>query len=260
MPSVCSSAWRTRALALAFATLHASADGDQETARRFGEEAVGLARSLSDPLALAEGLRGLSVVYSLTGEDEAALRAAEECLEIAGEHGFTAIAHDVRNNLGYHELIAGRYERAAELLEEAVAVARAGSDVVLVAYAEVNLAFALLKRGQRGDAARSCAEALRLAREHGLMGSFPDMLAVASRILIEGGETVGAARAVGAVSVLMSGGARLSGAEQALFDETVSAVGERLGEGHARVERDAGGRLPIDDVIAEVVGLLVRGR
>ncbi|MGY1747229.1 AAA family ATPase [Blastococcus sp. SYSU D00695] len=124
--------------------------------------AVGLRRTLGDPVALGRSLRWLSRISWWCGERSAAEAAAEEAvavLETTGAAGPLAMAYSNRAQL---DMLADRNDRAVADSARAVALARAVEDAATLSHALCNSGTARWNRGDPGGLA-ALAESRRVA-------------------------------------------------------------------------------------------------
>ncbi|MBI4588722.1 MAG: hypothetical protein HY725_07770 [Candidatus Rokubacteria bacterium] len=136
-----------------------------------GEEALGIAESVDQPLSLMLATQHLGQVYLCRESLEAAIAVLERGLGLCRSHdipyGFALIA----GPLGRAYALSGRLAEAVPLLEQAteraVAVRRSIEQSLRVAW----LAEAYLLAGRARDADRLARQALDLARRHGERGN-----------------------------------------------------------------------------------------
>jgi DNA-binding SARP family transcriptional activator len=83
------------------------------------------AHACGDPEMKAEALfsLGSALVHAARGKDEEAAAALHECIALAEGTGVSRVAASAHRELGYVEMLRGRYERAGSWLEQALHLA-----------------------------------------------------------------------------------------------------------------------------------------
>ena len=97
---------------------------DYPATERFYSEALGIAKELNDPRALAEGLFNLSFIDRIRGDVEEGMAKLRQVLAMARSIGDRQLTADCLFLLGNHELRVGRPEEALPMVEEAMAIFR----------------------------------------------------------------------------------------------------------------------------------------
>jgi predicted ATPase/class 3 adenylate cyclase len=151
---------RAKALKAAGAILNYQ--GDDEQSESFLEESVALYKVSDDKWGLARAYNSLGHTAADRGEWEQAEILYGEALNLDRELGRPS--HSL-NNLGWAALCREDYERAAEVLREALVWARRAEDKGSVAAVNANLGWVALGRGEHPQAAALFAEALTLFRD-----------------------------------------------------------------------------------------------
>jgi DNA-binding SARP family transcriptional activator len=128
--------------------------------------AVAQAHQIDDPALQTKALLALgsALVHGVRGRDGEGAGILLEAIEVAHrvEDDSAAQAH---RELGYVELLRGRYDRAQRWLHQAVSLA--GDDLSERAWAHAVHGVALTDIGRHTDALQELGQALRLAREAG---------------------------------------------------------------------------------------------
>ncbi|HYY34558.1 MAG TPA: tetratricopeptide repeat protein, partial [Gaiellaceae bacterium] len=189
-----------RAKALAIGSDFARASGDLGQARRFSEESLSLFRRLGDDAGVARALHELGEV-ALDEEDyDRAVDLFNEAIAVARGAGKDAAGSI--GNLGYTALLQGDYARSAALSEEALALFRQRRHTSGVLVALGNLAEAELALRQE-EGRLHLAECLELARDAQFLEVLASCLATTAALLLETGDAETAARLTGAEDALL---------------------------------------------------------
>jgi len=117
----------------------------------------------SDLLARALLALGSALVHGVRGRDGEGAGVLHEAIGVAERIGAAPPAAQAHRELGYVELLRGRYDRAQRWLRKAVSLA--SDDPVERAWAHAVQGIALTDVGRHADALQELREALRLARE-----------------------------------------------------------------------------------------------
>jgi len=137
--------------------------GRPAEARQVAHAAIDAARRTSDGGALGRALAALGFASMVEGDVGAWVPVYREALVALDAAGDTRRAATVRGNLGYAELLVGRYDEAIAILRAVRAECRAVGNRTSEGYALQNLALALARAGD-AEAGRSAArEALAIA-------------------------------------------------------------------------------------------------
>ena len=134
---------------------HASvlwAQGRADDGRRIAEQAMAAAQACGDDGALGAAWVADGLVQAHAGDRSANLLAYEKALAHAERAGDAITVVRVRNNLGSRHVEAGRYGRALEELDHAVAVSEDHLVGLASAMVSVNRAEALLGLGRLDEA------------------------------------------------------------------------------------------------------------
>src|SRR5262249_18287550 len=138
---------------------------DQAVARI--EDALTLARELSEPHSLAHALLFAAILYQLRREEQTAQERAEAAIAVSSEHGlvmYQAMATIIR---GWTLIEHGRPEEAIEQIQQGLAALRATDTELVRQHFLPLLAEALDKARHTAEALRMLEEALALANRTG---------------------------------------------------------------------------------------------
>jgi predicted ATPase/class 3 adenylate cyclase len=156
--------------------------------RSWLEAALTNERHTSSARARAEALEGVGWLANQQGDLERAETAAEQGLQLCAEAGLgVVVAADLQNVLGDGARHRGDYERAAELLEQSLALHKAAKDTRGVAWSLGNLANVASDCGTYERAKALYEEGLELARALGgaeLLGAY--LISLGDEYLLEG--------------------------------------------------------------------------
>lgn len=186
--------------------------------------AVAEARDAGDPYLECRALLALGSAYvhavrARDGEGATALHAALALAERAGDRDLAAIAH---RELGYIELLRGRYDRAGGWLDRAIAIAEPGAER---AWSLAIAGAALTDQGRMGQGLELLGEAVQAAETAAATRPLAFALSFAGRAHLLRGEhgparealdrSIGHARSAAWVSFLPWPGALLAHVELA---------------------------------------------
>jgi predicted ATPase/transcriptional regulator with XRE-family HTH domain len=217
------------------------------------EEAVRLLERLDDRPLLAAALTNLGIAVGHCGDPARATALHERAL---------AIQRDLRNelgmalcliNLGDRARIAGDLGLARARIEEGAAIARGVNSPYHVALALANLGDLDRAAGDPGAAGARYREALALCADIAEMAGVAHCLRGLAAVAWADGLAVRAACLYGAANALSPGSATMDRDTEAAHERTCSAVRARLGPAEFAAAYDAGGRLSIEEVQAEVI-------
>ena len=248
-----------RTVALAVAGTMAYTQGDFEACEKFFVEGVGLARRLDDTPRLAHQVQGLGLLaLERSNPGEAAARFEEALGLYLAAGGNDQMVSFVRTQLGTVLLLRGDHDRAAEMMEEGLAVARRVGDRTSTYVALYNLAQVALARDDLASAASLLREGVTLSREmrdRANLAHFSEGLAVVT----EGrGESERSARLFGvAEGLLEEVGAPVYNyylPDRALYDKTRTAVRSGLGEESFEEARNEGREMGFEQAVAYALG------
>lgn len=243
-----------RVVALAVAGTMAYTQGDFEACEKFFVEGVGLARRLDDTLRLAHQVQGLGLL-ALERSDlgEAAARFEEALGLYLAAGGNDQMVSFVRTQLGTVLLLRGDRDRAAEMMEEGLAVARRVGDRTSTYVALYNLAQVALAGDDLASAASLLMEGVTLSRDmrdQANLAHFSEALAVVTE---RRGEPERSARLFGvAEGLLEEVGAPVYNyylPDRSLYDKTRAAVRSELGEESFEEARNEGRELGFERAV-----------
>jgi len=87
-----------------------------DSAQKYGEQALFLAKKLEDPINISKSLRLLGGTFNYKGEFERALDFNIQALEIANQIKDSTLMHHALNNIGFIYVNLGNYQNALEYL------------------------------------------------------------------------------------------------------------------------------------------------
>jgi non-specific serine/threonine protein kinase len=278
-----------RAKALAWASHLALMQGDVGESRRFGEEAVELARGIEENLLLALTLRNLAGAVRAQGDLASARRLATDALQAAKESGsadevgyvlgmlgqfalaardfeeaqrqFAAGLHSARE-CGDRQVISGllmvlggfareqgRYDEARQRWEEGLAVAEALRYPVYVVFHLVNLAELARIQGDRSEAWRRVVPALITARTYGDDSLLASALRAYVPLRLSRQVDALVVRITSAENAWRSTRAFFNAAEQRQYEEDQATVRGELGQPDLAAAFAAGQRMTLEQAI-----------
>ena len=173
--------------------------GDYVEAERAFHEGLELARAARDEVAAARLLVLIGVSHTYRAHVTTARRffaEAEALIAADRSDGDVAL---LRRCQGETEQVAGNAARAAELLEESLAILQRLGDPRRSAYAHYHLAHALLAAGRVGDAIPHAQRAARELLDAQLPLAFLESLIVAAAVAQQTGDDLRAAALLGFV-------------------------------------------------------------
>ena len=154
-----------RARALNLAARLTSRQADRMESRALAESSVAAARSLEDPVLLAQILSGAGVVYHAANELGAARKMYDEALTLLEGSSHRSTVIDVQNQIAILAAEQGHYEEAVSMLNECLAFSRsAGADASTAKYLE-SLANAKLGLGDVDGAEQGWHDGLLTFRD-----------------------------------------------------------------------------------------------
>jgi predicted ATPase/class 3 adenylate cyclase len=219
--------------------------GDMDSAHRFSEQVVAIAREHGYADLLPEALAGLAFATDDLAEKR---RLHLEALALARDGGDDMLAANELDHLFGMELHAGRVELGNAYMEEAVALAeRVGGDLLLH-FLRSNLAVLRLIQGRTAEAAPLVRGALLWSRR--IPGvSLGEMIFAAACVATWQGDLLRAARLFGAGDVDIDAALEIrminwSAAEQSLRESEQGRVRELLGDAVYEAAYAEGARLP----------------
>ncbi len=138
-----------------------------EVGRRYGQEALALARALGDRKGEGAALRNLAVADSIAGEHRASIAHAEEALAIFEQLGERERIASSLNVIGVGHRMLNEYDEALQFYERSLAIDRELGNQVGVARTLSNVGNVHYDRGDFAHALEVHREALVIERELG---------------------------------------------------------------------------------------------
>lgn len=87
-----------------------------DSALKYGEQALLLAKKLNNPINISKSLRLLGGTYHYKGEFESSLEYNIQAMEIANQLNDSVLMHNALNNIGFVYISLGNYQNALEYL------------------------------------------------------------------------------------------------------------------------------------------------
>lgn len=147
-----------------------------ETGRRYGQEALTLARELGDRKGEGEALRNLAVADSVAGDHRDSIAHAEQALAIFDELGEKRLAAASLNVIGVGHRMLDEYDAALAYYERSMALDRETGNRAGVARTLSNVGNVHNDRGDFGRALEVHREALAIKQELGDPGEISGSL------------------------------------------------------------------------------------
>lgn len=144
--------------------------------RRYGLEALGLARSLGDRHGEAEALRNLAVAASIGGEHERSIDLAEQALTVFSELGDRKMTAVSLNTIGVGHRMLNQYDEALDYYERTLAIDREIGNRAGVARTLSNVGNVHYDRGDFARALEVHRESLAIRRQIGDPGEIAGTL------------------------------------------------------------------------------------
>jgi non-specific serine/threonine protein kinase len=250
---------RCIARALSGLGLLALAQGDDAQAVSLFEESLTLSRKRGDQHLIAGVLDCLGVVALNQGDEARAVPLVEESLALYRDLGDTRGIADALRSLGWLALNQGATDRAAALLEESLALYRKHGYVQYIAWALHSLGSVALLQGNNDHAAALCVESLTLGRKVGDRYIIAWCLEDVAGVAMVQGDPLHSALLMGAAEGLRTAiGARLLAFDRVRYERTVAAVRAALDTVAFAAAWAAGQALPLEQAIAEALGVADR--
>ena len=229
--------------------------GDFTAAKERLEDALQLFRSLNDEAGTANTLSQIGNVAGDAGDTAQARACYSEALAVFRRTGNGPREAQVLTNLSTELMYHGEYDAARPLLEEALSIARSFGDSVLLAGIHGNFGELAERSGDARAALLENRAALRLyweTRELYYAGLGLDSVAVAVRRWAP----EQTARLLGAAEAAREAmGVTLPVTGQELHDRGVAETRAALGEAAFAAAWQAGRALPLDEAVADALGL-----
>jgi predicted ATPase len=150
---------------LAAGAMFAYRHGELGMLKRYAEESLGTARTLSDTRNMIWPLILRGIYASEVGNYDDATSFYEEAIAIAREAGNRKLVGIANNNLGVVAQQQGDFPRAVRLFKEALDISRELRTPDEAALETLNLALSLYQTGRLGEAAETAKDGFALAHE-----------------------------------------------------------------------------------------------
>lgn len=236
--------------------LIAAYQGDYDRAVGWLEQSLALAREVNDNFIVAYVLGYLAHTNYFAGDLDRATSLWQESLELQREVNDRMGTGYAQNGLGLVAWRRGDVVTARSLLEDSLRLYKEVADKRSIALVYKDLGQLAGARGDEANAMVLCRQALSILRELGdRQGQAESLEALA----VAFGETPMAARLFGAAEALRASlGAPIPLVERPSYEQTMTAVRQRLGAEAFEAARREGQALPIDQVMVEVLVLPTR--
>jgi ATP/maltotriose-dependent transcriptional regulator MalT len=193
------------------------------------------------------------------GDEARAVPLVEESLALYRDLGDTRGIADALRSLGWLALNQGATDRAAALLEESLALYRKHGYVQYIAWALHSLGSVALLQGNNDHAAALCVESLTMGRKVGDRYIIAWCLEDVAGVAMVQGDPLHSALLMGAAEGLRTAiGARLLAFDRVRYERTVAAVRAALDTVAFAAAWAAGQALPLEQAIAEALGVADR--
>jgi predicted ATPase len=153
------------ATAAGFAGVTLAAIGEFERALSYGNHGLRLAQQLQNPFVEAAAFNYLAVAYCHQGAGAEAIANCQEARRVAERAGDRFRVYLVQFYEGQAYTMIGQPQRARELLEDSIGLARKLGTTTLLAWGQALLAGCLLALGEIDAVVPLCREALQLAED-----------------------------------------------------------------------------------------------
>ncbi|HET6623484.1 MAG TPA: tetratricopeptide repeat protein [Gaiellaceae bacterium] len=244
---------RERVFALALRSWVYLMQDEVESARRLAHAALAVANDLGDDRASSLALMGLGDVHSAQGEHEHALARYGEAVELRTRMGDPLLMADAVYYVGMAAFRAGDLARARQEFEKALAPARELGEATHTAAAQFMLAEVDILEGESASARARAKESLALYSDLEDNRSRARCLVILAATAVAEGSYEAAARTLGAADAAR-GDDSPDEFERPLLDRCAPELAAALGEARVAALGAAAARVPIDDLVREVVG------
>jgi predicted ATPase/Tfp pilus assembly protein PilF len=225
--------------------------GDGAEGEQWATRMLELSRKARLPLEEAVALHTLAMAAGERDDRDRAHELYEESLMLARAVDDGWLLSAATNNLGGMYLLEGNYERAVELFEESLAIGEARGDLDRRARALTNLGHATRGLGDVPRAREYFRSGLAAAEELGLVIVSVDAIAGFASCEADAGNAVAAARLLGWVNELQS---RLGSPSEAGTIKLEESLRDTLGAEPLAMELAAGAALAREDAIDLTLG------
>ena len=243
---------RERVFALALRSWVYLMQDEVESAKRFAHEALAVANDLGDDRASSLALMGLGDVHSAQGEHEHAIARYGEAVALRARMGDPLLEADAVYYVGMAAFRAGDLARARQEFEKALASARELGEATHTAAAQFMLAELDILEGEPASARTRASESLALYSDLEDNRSRARCLVILAATAVAEGSYEAAARTLGAADAAR-GDDPPDEFERPLLDRYAPELGDALGEARVAALGAAAARVPIDDLLREVV-------
>jgi tetratricopeptide (TPR) repeat protein len=211
---------------------------------------------LGDPVLLAKALQLLGVVVGTLGDYASSTALLEQSLALWRQVGDLWNSACTLYHLAAPPLLEGRYDRAQELYEEAVAQFDAAGDKIMVTNPLRRLGHLALHQGDHTRAAaryrESLARSLEVVDLRGILACLVSLAGVAATR----GQASDAVRLFGAAQALLeSRQVKLFPLDQAYYDHFVADLRTQLDDITFTAARAAGRTMTLEQATAYAIGL-----
>jgi tetratricopeptide (TPR) repeat protein len=193
--------------------------GEPGAALQLFERSRAIWSDLGNREGQARELNSLGIVQRHLGHLEAARSALEEAIAINRELGAPRLG-DALANLGQLEIAAGRWDRAIEVLEEALAADERQGDLFGVAVDQHSLALAMLRAGSPRAASDRLSAVFAYVASSGNISLLVNFLELAAAITAALNNPLRTARLAGAAEAIRrESGMLISPQEAAMLED-----------------------------------------
>lgn len=177
-------------------------------------------------------------------------------MRIGRDVGDTFLVTSATQNLADLALVEGRYDEAAILSSEGLAMSQRADDTEGIAIALMNGGFAALKTGRLRDAREMLSEAMVAGQRLGSTEVIASCISGCAAVAVLNGEALTAARLLGAAAKLRSSiGVAAERFEAVLEQETLSSLNVTLGRIALEQALREGEALAQEEAVAEALTL-----
>jgi predicted ATPase/DNA-binding SARP family transcriptional activator len=244
--------------ALSAASAMASLLGDRDQARRYGDEALALARRLDEHVLIISAATNRANAALNDGDYELAEALHLEAAACAARAGASELEGLALSNLSELELERENNARAAELAGRVIELLRQLGNPEWLAGAFANRAHALVRLGRNDEAIemlRQAAATVSAVDERA--GLTTHCLVISAAILAERGDHLAAARLLGLIAALISDtGEMLHRTEAKLHEETLARTKSAVDAATFTAACDEGGEWSADDALLGALAAL----
>jgi predicted ATPase/class 3 adenylate cyclase len=229
--------------------------GDATAAVAVSDRSLGLWREVGDRVGLARSLLRRQIVVGALDDDEAYRATCEETIGLAREIGASDVLATSLNNLADDFLVAGDYERAANLCAESIAIHRRHGDAYDIVAALIGAGHAALAQHRLREAGAHYDEALAVLAETDAPDVLAQCIGSVAALAEAHGDPVGAARLLGASESLLgrAEAARTWPYEERQRGETLARLRATLEEHELEALFERGAEISEEQATAEAI-------